>query len=386
MSEEWGDSEFSCALRSLIDPFSAGIPAIADGDTELILPTFHLEFMIRLMRSTGDLFAQEPTILDLSGPLVIIGDLHGQLLDLTRILQTYGPPGDWKYLFLGDLVDRGEFSIEVVIVVFLMKAIFPRQVFLIRGIHEFSGLCSQHGFLSQVIETYHISIYEAALTAFDQIPLGAVIDEKALCLHAGIGPEITSVAQIRELRRPIVGFSQGIDSLVWSDPSEKVETFEPSPIRGIGYLFGKEALFNFLESSNMQLLIRAHECVSGGYRYSLDERVLTVFSASNYGGVTENPGAVLEYRTFEDRTVRTFPPLRWLHRDRVIFRSSEWKKVMCPNRPRPVLSRTPPPRAKPKAFQPLDVNLRPLEFSRSLATLVAPGGLPTVRMRSVHWG
>jgi protein phosphatase len=363
MSATWGTSEFGSAIRSFIDSVSGGIPAIAVGDVPLTLPTMHLDFVVRLLKGVVRLFAQDPVVLDLTGPLIIVGDLHGQFLDLIRILETYGPPGEWKYLFLGDLIDRGQFSIEVLIVVFLMKALFPTQVFVLRGNHEFSELCSQQGFLTQVLEMYAMTVYDLALDAFAELPLAAVLEGQVLCAHAGIGPDLANVAQIRAMARPIDSFDDSIvASLVWNDPSETVGLFEPSPLRGIGHVFGGEALTEFLRASDLQMLIRAHECPATGARYSLGERVLTVFSASNYGGVSANPSAVVEYLSFKAMRIHSFAPLPWLLRESVAFDNAEFRLVT------PLSMRIPSglARMKPKRLQPFDVaQLRALASVRS---------------------
>ena len=66
---------------------------------------------------------QEPNILKIQDPVTLVGDIHGQYYDLIKLFEVGGSPEETKYLFLGDYVDRGNFSVECVILLFSMKVI-----------------------------------------------------------------------------------------------------------------------------------------------------------------------------------------------------------------------------------------------------------------------
>jgi protein phosphatase len=276
--------------------------------------------MINFLSTAQVLFASDSVSLQVAAPVVVIGDLHGQLLDLLRIIQTFGFPTHVAFLFLGDIVDRGEFSIETCTIVFALKIKYPGSVHIIRGNHEFGFLTQRCGFKEEIEATYGDSpLYGAFLSAFSMMALTAVISGKYLCVHGGLGPSWFSMGQASRIERPINDFGDQIcDCMLWSDPSTDVDHFEPS-IRGTGFLFGEEAVKEFLDTNNLKMVIRAHECVNTGCQFFFERMCVTVFSASNYGGLVSNNSAVLEIDEDGEERVRQFQPLQYLKRTAVLF-------------------------------------------------------------------
>lgn len=263
--------------------------------SRLVFPILPIPILTELCNISSKIFADEQIILNLKGNYVIIGDLHGHILDLFRILRRFGHPPKQNYLFLGDIVDRGEFSTETIVLILLMKCLYPDNVFLLRGNHEFTELWPTCGFIAELETIYNNSQTPSSIfmKVFSFLPLGAIINDKYLCVHGGIGPEMPSIQQLMLLERPIYHFdTEPVLSIVWSDLSNTIKEFEPSN-RGTGYLYGEPALESYLESQNLETLIRGHECVIGGVEFSIKKKCITVFSASNYCGVTENDAGVL---------------------------------------------------------------------------------------------
>ena len=100
-----------------------------------------------------EIYISQPILLELEAPIKIVGDIHGQYYDFLKVLDIGGSPATNKYLFLGDYVDRGAFSIEVLLLVLAIKINFPDNVLLLRGNHEcrqmtsyfnFRAECTQH--------------------------------------------------------------------------------------------------------------------------------------------------------------------------------------------------------------------------------------------------
>jgi protein phosphatase len=316
-----GKGEFKVALDAFLGAMSSDVNKYATHQIPLALPNLESQTCVNLFREAQAIFKAESVLLEVESPCVIVGDLHGQILDLIRILSTFGLPSRQRYIFLGDLVDRGEFSIETLVVVLLLKVLWPENVFLIRGNHEFDFLCAHGGYQSQVVEMFGDQVlYQASIQMFGFIPLAARIDNVILCVHGGIGPELTDVNVINSVFRPVDTFGQdAVDSLVWSDPADNIAEFEASASRGTGYNFGAAAARRFMTESGLKLIVRAHECVNEGYQWHFNKEVMTVFSASNYCGLVGNYSAVLEVITPDNVKPHQFPPLQWLCRREVNF-------------------------------------------------------------------
>jgi protein phosphatase len=256
----------------------------------------------------------------LDGSFVIVGDLHGHFLDLCRIFKTFQYPNTFKYVFLGDVVDRGQFSFETIFLILLLKYFFPTSVYLIRGNHEFRSLCSESGFLAEIEKLYpEENIFDLFIDIFDVLPLAALLQKAFLCLHGGICPELKSLNQLKSIKKPISNYTNSlISGLVWSDPFEEATKFLKNN-RGAGYLFGKFPLQSFLQNYSLKMLIRAHECAYNGINYDLDNRVVTVFSASNYCGNSMNKSGVLMIKDNGEVQTQIFQSFQYLMREKVIF-------------------------------------------------------------------
>lgn len=118
-----------------------------------------------------------------------------------------------------------------------------------------------------------------------------------LRLAPGIGRSINSVEQIAELQRPLSMEEGGIVlmDLLWSDPttSDAVEGVQPSP-RGPGLVtFGPDRVMEFCRTNDLQMIVRAHECVMDGFERFAQGHLITLFSATNYCGTANNAGAIL---------------------------------------------------------------------------------------------
>lgn len=287
------------------------------------LPHFQKEALIDLCNKTKEIFKNEDILLNLrSTNTYIIGDLHGNLFDVLRILKNIGLPNEKQatYIFLGDIVDRGEFSLETVLVIFLMKLLYPQNVYVIRGNHEFDSTCNEGGFKDDIIKFYDLDTYNSFLDVFSYLPLGALVNNQVFCVHGGIGPNFHSLSQITQIKRPINDYKDDdiLISLLWSDPEENIQDFRNS-YRGTGYVFGSDAFKRFTQNNNINLLVRGHECVDQGYQFLFGERLVTVFSASKYCGCAHNSAGIIQLANGLNPVAIEFQPMEYIERDMVTF-------------------------------------------------------------------
>lgn len=292
---------------------------------KLVMPIVPVPILRSLLETCRKTFENERTLMRVNQDVIVVGDIHGHILDLFRILHTFGYPPQQKYLFLGDLVDRGEFSMETAILILVMKAIWPNSVYLIRGNHEFSEMWESGGFRKEMDQLYYGErMFEEFQNCFSQTPVGAIVNQTILCIHGGIGPGLNDISQIQNLYRPIHSFDETAVDIFWSDPAKDgSEEFVESQ-RGTGHTFGQKALEKFLDGNRLSLLVRGHECTDEGVEYSLGGKLVTVFSCSSYCHKLNNKAGVLILKkSGEAPEPRAFPPLTHINRIAARFIKSE---------------------------------------------------------------
>ncbi|KAF1759988.1 hypothetical protein GCK72_008233 [Caenorhabditis remanei] len=249
--------------------------------------------LIELCYRARENFWKSNVKLELCAPVKICGDIHGQYEDLLALLELNGWPPETKYLFLGDYVDRGPFSIECISILFAYQILYPDKVFLLRGNHESRPVNMQYGFFLECRKRYSNALYDAFQLAFYCMPLCAVVSDKIICMHGGISEDLVDLKQLEKVERPCDIPDIGvIADLTWADPDPNVQMYAES-LRGAGRIFGAEAVKKFLKLHNLELIVRAHQVVNDGYEFFADRQLVTVFSAPFYCGQMDNAAAVM---------------------------------------------------------------------------------------------
>ncbi|TFK49271.1 serine/threonine protein phosphatase 2B [Heliocybe sulcata] len=256
------------------------------------------------------LLRAEPNVLQVDAPITVCGDIHGQYYDLMKLFEVGGNPADTRYLFLGDYVDRGYFSIECVLYLWSLKIWYPDTLFLLRGNHECRHLTDYFTFKLECKHKYSERIYDACMDSFCALPLAAIMNKQFLCIHGGLSPELQTIDDLKSIDRFREPPTHGLMcDILWSDPVEDfgqektTDSFVHNHVRGCSYFFTYQAACQFLERNNLLSIIRAHEAQDAGYRMYRKTRttgfpsVMTIFSAPNYLDVYNNKAAVLKYES-----------------------------------------------------------------------------------------
>ena len=176
-----------------------------------------------LCQKVRPVLLSQPMLLELEAPLKICGDVHGQYTDLLRLFEYGGFPPEANYLFLGDYVDRGKQSIETICLLLAYKIQYPENFFILRGNHESAGINRIYGFYDECKRRYSIKLWKIFSDVFNCLPAAALVDEKILCMHGGLSPELSNLQQIADIPRPCDVPDRGLlCDVLWSDPNSDI--------------------------------------------------------------------------------------------------------------------------------------------------------------------
>lgn len=246
-----------------------------------------------LVMESRELFMSQPMLLDMDAPIRICGDIHGQYTDLLRIFDLVGYPSEHNFCFLGDYVDRGKHSLETICLLFAYKIRYPQNFFLLRGNHECSSINRIYGFFDECKRRYSVKLWKQFTDTFNCMPVAGLVEERVLCMHGGLSPELQHLDQIRKILRPTdVPDSGLICDLLWADPSEQTVGWGQND-RGVSCTFGTDVVKKMCDLLDLDLVARAHQVVAQGYEFFAQRRCVTVFSAPNYCGEFDNSAAVM---------------------------------------------------------------------------------------------
>ncbi|KAJ5388783.1 hypothetical protein N7509_011324 [Penicillium cosmopolitanum] len=241
-------------------------------------------------------------------PVTVCGDIHGQFHDLMELFRIGGPNPDTNYLFMGDYVDRGYYSVETVTLLVSLKIRYPQRITILRGNHESRQITQVYGFYDECLRKYgNANVWKYFTDLFDYLPLTALIENQIFCLHGGLSPSIDTLDNIRSLDRiQEVPHEGPMCDLLWSDPDDRCG-WGISP-RGAGYTFGQDISEAFNHNNGLTLVARAHQLVMEGYNWSQDRNVVTIFSAPNYCYRCGNQAAIMEIDEHLKYTFLQFDP------------------------------------------------------------------------------
>ena len=260
----------------------------------------------QLCEKAKEIFIEESNVQNVSAPVIICGDIHGQIYDLFELFKKGGDMPSSRYVFMGDYVDRGYNGVEVLELLLVLKIKYPEHITLLRGNHE-SRISFSYGFYEEITRKYgNANAWEYFTDLFNYLPLAALVEGRIFCVHGGLSQYISTVDQIRLINRNMeIPYNGAFCDLMWSDP-DNIETWTLS-LKGSGWLYGWKVVNEFNHINGLELICRAHQLVMEGFKYWFEKKNLcTVWSAPNYCYRCGNKASILKISSDLSRTIDYF--------------------------------------------------------------------------------
>ena len=282
---------------------------------------FQNDEVIYILDEVKKIFAQENSLIKIRSPCKIFGNMYGIYTDLMRYFESYGNPSDniqngdinvMQYIFLGDFCDRGTQSLEVILLLFALKIKYPNFIYLIRGHHEDININEFYGLGSECKEKLNEdikkedSIFQKINQVFDYLPFGVLVDNNILCIHSGLGTSIKLLDDILNIPRPIQvnqnpenNVELQVLDLLYSEYNYEnennlynINSLRDKKQKGFIVNYGKEVLDKFCERNNINLIISSHKFIKEGFCTYCDDKLLNIFSVTNYMDIGKNVGSM----------------------------------------------------------------------------------------------
>ena len=291
----------------------------------------------------GQLKNSSPLI-KLRSPVKIFGSINGQYNDLMRYFSLFGRPSELKgdiecvdYLFLGNFTNRGAFSLETVCLLLALKVKYNGHFHLLRGNQEDLEISKLYGLAEECKEKLKEdinqpnSIFNQLCNLFEYLPLAAIVNNQIFCCHNGISKSGLFLNEIQRLKFPIkVKTCQIAKDLLWNTPNinDNISFNKLLPIEYKPEQFNANTLDNFLKSNKLKMIIRSHDVCQKGISNCFGDRVLTIFSSTNYCGVYQNAGALI----FIKKSYEIQPKILTCEENIAVWQN-DWSKTNYPPSP-----------------------------------------------------
>lgn len=263
----------------------------------------NFEGISKIFETVIDILKEENLFIEFSvneqtDKVYVIGDIHGNLDTLLKLIEIINENNPNLVIFLGDIVDRGPKQLECLLIVLALKILFPLKYYIIRGNHETLEMNQYYGFFQDFILRFNDqSKFNKILSIYNLLPICVSINKTILCLHGGI-PQDTNILnklrgqKCRDFNLIFDSIAQEVYQIMWNDPKSGLKGFSSS-FRGSGInFFGNDVFESFMEANSLKYLIRAHECFPEGYRWFFNNKLLSIFSSANYRGtISPNPAS-----------------------------------------------------------------------------------------------
>ncbi len=251
--------------------------------------------LLLVFREAVKLFREETLILELKkehpqDKVMVIGDLHGDLKSLMKLMEIIKKENSKYVIFLGDIVDRGSYQLECLILVLALKIKDSNKYFFLKGNHETLEVNRNYGFYQDFLNRFKDpKKFNQVKALYNALPYSALVNESILCLHGGIPEEFNAINRLRGIKTSEINLidentAKSLLQIMWNDPKPNLEGFTES-FRGREVkFFGEDVFSDFMRENKLDYLVRAHERFPEGYKWFFNKRLLSIFSSANYRG------------------------------------------------------------------------------------------------------
>ena len=261
-----------------------------------------LEFhkISQILNKAEDILKEETLVMELNAEnfgseTFVIGDIHGNLESLLKIIKIIEQANPRYVIFLGDIVDRGPYQLECLILILALKIKQPNKYIFLKGNHESLEINQYYGFYQDFIFKYKDqSKFKDVLALYKVLPICALVNRTVLCIHGGIPEDYEVLNKLKGVKTQDLdllskSLAKSLKQIMWNDPKSNSTGFSDS-FRGIDIKnFGEDVFKDFMEKTKLSSLIRSHELYPEGYRWFFNKRLLSIFSSANYRG--KNPAS-----------------------------------------------------------------------------------------------
>ncbi|CAL1163417.1 unnamed protein product [Cladocopium goreaui] len=302
-----GDDVSIYLTRSSVD-IEKCLPILWSAESRSKAAALEFHEIEKLCAKCEEIFQHEPMLLETSGPLTVVGNIHGHFEQLLKLFEQFGTPDKRRYLFLGGYVNKGPRSLDTTCLLFLYKAQQPENLLLLRSNHEEGQMSRIYGFYDECKKRHSVHLWKNFCRTFNMMPVCALVNEKIFCVHGGISPELKNLDQIRQLERPCAVPESGLlCDLLWADPARGGSGWGEND-RGVSVTFGADVAKDFVTKFKLELICRSHEVVEDGVAYFADWTVVTLWSVLRFKAM-ETPHIAAVMVVMEDGQ-RTFEFVR----------------------------------------------------------------------------
>ena len=306
------------------------------------------EYISKLITDCKNMLMKSPTVITLRSPVKIFGSINGQYNDLMRYFSLFGRPSEFKgdiecmdYLFLGNLVNRGAFSLETFLLLIALKVKYNNNFHILRGSQDDIEISKHYGLAEECKNklnentTDKNSIFKKICELFEYLPLAAIINNQIICVHSGIGEHVKSINDINNIKKPIsVKDNNIVQEILWSTPSGNTYKEEYN-VNNITFNYRKshfdEKMLNeFLNHNKMKMMIRSHDVCDSGIEKIFNDKIISIFSATNYCGTFNNSGAMLLIK----KSYEIQPKILTCEDNYTVWIKENWNKSEYPPSPK----------------------------------------------------